>query len=368
MATAPSRIRYEIISATVGDLIDQYKSGELAIPPHQRQALSWPPRNKEWFIASVQEGIPTNGILQRVWDGKTYLEDGLQRLSTLDEYFNDSFTPSERGPDGKVRGPGKKFSELPDATKNLMKNYVLAVTRYRNATAVQAIRTFSGAQNGIPLSVGNRMWALKFYPSPLVDYAYRTLLTPGSGLYERSSALWGPHATMDKKYTTLVNAVTLVSGLVFGRMTQKWAEIEEERLLYKELDGTEAAITRNIEWVLSIHEEVNRRCGQPAKKEMTAVWKVSNINAYIAWSLFRFPADRQRLFAGWTDWLARLRVNPDLLKGELHLDVTGARSWNDERWRAGYMRVFEPAEAARLWGAVPRPLVDDEEDDEDSDV
>jgi hypothetical protein len=349
MANPPSRIRYEVISATVADLIDQITAEELVVPEHQRKPLLWTLASRQGFVKSVQDGIPTTGILQRIHDGKTWLEDGLQRLSTLKSYFVDGFVDEE----------DRKFSELTDTQKNQMRHYVLAVTRYRNATPQQAIRVFDNAQNGMPLSIGQRMHSLRGYPSPLIDYTYRTLLTPDSGLYNRTIPIWGARK-MDPKCNTLVNATTLVSGLIFGVMTKKWLEIQHEEILYNDI-GSEATITERLEFLLSIYEEVNRRSGPATKSILGKQWNVGNFNAYIAWSIFTYPGERQHLYDGWVNWLVRFRHNQYILDTELKADVGAARSWNDERWRAGYMRVFDPAHA-------PVPVVMDagDEDEDDS--
>ena len=348
MANPPSRIRYEIHSATVVDLIDQITAEELLVPEHQRKPLLWTLASRQGFVKSVQDGIPTTGILQRIHDGKTWLEDGLQRLSTLKSYFVDGFVDEE----------DRKFSELTEAQKNQMRHYVLAVTRYRNATPQQAIRVFDNAQNGMPLSIGQRMHSLRGYPSPLIDYTYRTLLTPDSGLYNRTIPIWGARR-MDPKCNTLVNATTLVSGLVFGIMTKKWLEIQHEEILYNDI-GSEATITERLEFLLSIYEEVNRRSGPATKSILGKQWNVGNFNAYIAWSIFTYPGERQRLYDGWVNWLVRFRHNQYILDTELKAGVGAARSWNDDRWSKGYNRAFNPAAA----GPVPEHYGDDDDDDD----
>ena len=347
-----SRIRYEIISATSAELLGDMDNNRLSIPAHQRQPLLWTLKAQQGFVKSVQEGIPTTGILQREWDGSLWLEDGLQRLSTLRRYLADGFPDDE----------DRLYSTLPDTLKNHMTNYKFAVTRYRNATPQQAIRVFDNAQNGMPLSIGQRMHSLKEYPSPLVDYAYRNLLTAGAPLHDRAIAVWGNRSAMDKKCNTLVNAVTLVSGIVFNIMTKKWLEIQSEGILYNDIGDT-AAITDKLNWLLSIYEQVNTQSGPASKAILNKQWNVGNINAYIIWSLNTYPTERQRLFDGWVNWLVRWRRNSILMDTELKADVSSARSWNETRWRRGYDRVFNPAAAAAA--AVVYAEVSDDDDYED---
>jgi hypothetical protein len=167
---------------------------------------------------------------------------------------------------------------------------------------------------------------------------------------------------MDKKCGVLVNAVTIVSGLVFNLMTKKWPEIQEEQILYKDI-GDEAVITEKLEFLLSIYEEVARRVGPTTKNLMNAQWKVGNFTAYIIYSLNTYPAERERLKEGWVNWLAKYRRTTFILGTELHADVGAARSWNETRWRKGYMRVFDPTnpDLHRL----PASVANDDDDDDD---
>jgi hypothetical protein len=328
---AALRIRQEILSVNVGDLIEQKCNGELSVPAHQR-AFIWTLSKQIAFVKSVQEGSPTSGIIQRVANGQTWLEDGLQRITTLERYFTDAF------PDHN----GKLFSTLSNEEKNHMSNYTIGVIRYRNATQEQAIRAFDTYQNGSPLSVGQRMYALKDYPSPLVSYAYNKLLVPGTGYHDRAAAVWGNRCRMDKKCGLLTNAVTIISGLAFNSlMTKKWEEIQREEILYREIGDVEV-IESKLDTLLKIYEEVGRRAGPTTKTMMNQQWKVGNIIAYIIYSLNRYPDEHERLKDGWIDWLIRYRRNTLLLQTELHKDVGAARSWNEMRWRKGYMRVFDP--------------------------
>jgi hypothetical protein len=205
------------------------------------------------------------------------------------------------------------------------------------------------------------MHSLKEYPSPLVDYAYRNLLTAGAPLHDRAIAVWGNRSGMDKKCRLLVNAATLVSGIVFNIMTMKWLEIQSEGILYNDIGDT-AVITEKLNWLLSIYEQVNTQSGPASKTILNKQWNVGNINAYIIWSLNTYPTERQRLFDGWVNWIVRWRRNSILMETELKADVSAARSWNETNWRKGYDRVFNPTAAAAA--AV---VYDDSEDDDDDD-
>jgi hypothetical protein len=59
---------------------------------------------------------------------------------------------------------------------------------------------------------------------------------------------------------------------------------------------------------------------------------------------------------GWVDFIGRARVDRELIKNVLHADVARSRAWNVDRWRCGYLRVFEPHALA-----PPLPREDDEE-------
>jgi len=354
--SSTERVTYEVLTKRANNLIRELANDQLTVPAHQRKPLLWTDKAKQKFVKSVQENIPTTGLLQREYNGKTYLEDGLQRLSTLRSYFNDEFCDEN----------GLKFSELSEDLKEQMKNYEFAVIRYKNASPDTAIRIFDNAQNGMPLSVGQRMHSLRDYPSPLVDLAYRILLTPESELYERAIPIWGKRDIMDPKCNTLVNAVVLLSGLHFGHITKKWLEIQHLGILYEEIDAeAEESIKEKLRFLLSIYEEVNNRAGRLASKtQLNSTWNIGNTLGYIAWSIYKFPEDREQLRTGWVNWLLRYRKNSMLIDSELKADLSAARSWNEKRWSLGYTRVFHPE---RFTTAVQQPALESDEEDYDDD-
>ena len=348
---------------------------QITIPPHQRE-FCWSPPTQYAFIETVEHGEPVNEILLRKHDdGKITLEDGRQRLTTLQKFLSGETKDSKKG---------RRLTDLPADLKKNVDDCVFSICCYAGATDQEAIRIFDRRQNGVALSVGQRMHSLEKYPSPIVACARRLLLTAGEGLCERAKKVWGYTPPPDKRCNTLVGAVVLVSGIVFRRMTENWSEIDKYQLLYQPLGMSDAAISEALGWVISIYEEVDRRYNIGGKDILKIQWSMSNFNPYIIWSYNKYPADRERLFKGWVAFLVAYRHEPRHLRCQLLADVTGegpnpnmriktARKMDDARWEAGYNRVFNadgtviiaefPALAAE--GAVI--YHEDDEEDEESD-
>ena len=330
-----SRIRFEHLSIPAYELVEMLRDSRLSIPTHQRE-FSWDDKKQQLFLATVQEGMPTASILLRVVRGSEIpsLEDGRQRLTTLMNYMQ---------PDGTQRDLlARTFSELPRDLQRQMENYPFCITRYRNATDEQAVEIFMRAQFGLPLTTGQLMYALKAI-SPLVQYANNTLLTSGSGLHDRAALVWGSRNTgADKKRTTFQTAVIYAMSAVFGQTTRKWGEIDEAGFLRLDISALTAGATDRLTKLIQIYEQTEERHPTRGKTILNRQWSLSNFSPYILWSLYRFPDEHERLIARWVEWLADYREDDSILGTELQRDKTSARTWNDQRWRFGYLRVFEP--------------------------
>ena len=154
----------------------------------------------------------------------------------------------------------------------------------------------------------------------------------------------------------------LIITLAFGETTRKWDDLtekEDKKYLYKSLprEMTDGVLIEKLNWLISIYEEVERRHHATGKSVLNKQWDMGTFNAYILWSLNHFPAERERLFAGWVEFLVKYRQDKRLLKTVLQADATAARSWTDARWEAGYKRVFTP-------DAPIAPLAEDDDDEE----
>jgi hypothetical protein len=355
-----SRVRYELLSFPAFDLVEMLRDKRLSIPLHQREFL-WDSKKQQLFLSTVQEGMPTANIWLRLVRGSDIpsLEDGRQRLTTLMNYMQPESTLKDLS--------GRLFSELSRELQRQMENYAFSVTRYSNATEDQAIEIFMRAQFGLPLTTAQLAYALKSV-SPLAQYVTDTLLTSGTGLHDRAALVWGVRNTYaDKKRKIFFDIVVYGMLAVFGAATRKWGEIEDARFMTRDISALTAAATDRLTKLIRIYELTNVRCplhGKASKAIQNRQWNLSNFSPAILWSLYNFPENHERLMAGWVDWLVSYREDETILKTQLHRDKTGARSWNDERWRFCYLRVFDPD--SPLLPATVGPAADDDDDDDES--
>lgn len=352
---AASRIRIELTFNNLHDLTTDLNTESLAIPEHQRE-YCWTNLKAQKFIGSILEGLPTPSILIREERGMApMLEDGRQRLTTMQKFFNDEIMTED----------GRKFSQLSDLQKVQVRSYKISIVKYYNATTEQSIEIFDRFQNGVPLTIGERYYSLSAI-SPLVRYTRDTLLTSGRGLHDMFIPIWGSRCGRDPRRHYLKNAVAMIAGLAFGSgcITQKWEEVQNLRLLSRTFD--EAAVTNNLRLIHQIYSEVQRRSPMQGRKILNDQWSVGKITGYIIYSLLKYPAEPQRLIQGWANFLVSAREDPSRLQTILHADDTAARFFSEHRWMMGYLRVFDPEEAQRQAVAETSSYDQEEEEDDDS--
>jgi hypothetical protein len=83
-----SDIRTDKLDMTFGEFASMYERGELIVTPAYQRLFRWKDGQKGRFIESVLLGIPTPAIfVAETEDGLWELVDGLQRLSTILEFF-----------------------------------------------------------------------------------------------------------------------------------------------------------------------------------------------------------------------------------------------------------------------------------------
>jgi hypothetical protein len=368
---APSRIEYNTNEKSLRELVEKLKNERLRLPPHQRE-FCWPLLKSQRFVSTVMTGLPTTAILmsrERNSDIRS-LEDGCQRLGTMRRFLDDEFLTDSAADDIPAEQRGKKYSELPIAVQRQIDNYQFCVITYENATIEQAVEIFDRFNNGVALSPGERYHSLE-HISPIVKFTVEQLLTPGQGLHDEMAPVWGSRAGEDHRYGKLKNAVAIMMGLAFGSgaITHKWEEIRREGWIKYELsDAKKAEMIANLRRIRDIYAEVNRQVPNGTKKIKGLQWNVGQILGYIIHSLDRFPGDYARLSRGWVAFLVRSRRDLTIINSELKVDAGKARSYNQDRWEMGYLRVFDPEEAARRARTVENDDDDYEDDDTEDNV
>jgi hypothetical protein len=336
---------YEVTTWKLRILLDRLKTERIRVPHYQRTFV-WSKRRQQLLIdkTKMRRALPGSILLRKHADGSWTLEDGLQRTTTHHRFVENVTTGSD----------GQFFNTMTDVEQERYLTTDMIVEVYENATDAEAIDIFINRQGGQPLTTVDRLHAMLSL-SPLIAFAKEVLLTRGVGLNERGARVWGSRVYTDDKRGTIVDAVALVAGLAFGpdRITKTWSDIQVNGMLSDQFDRT--AVTALLTKIIEIYERVQAIQPVPANK-LASQWTMTNFNGYIAYSLHEYPDEHQRIADGWVRFICRTRTERDLMKNVLHADVTAARSWNVDRWKNGYLRVFEPAALAP---ALPR--ADDEE-------
>lgn len=357
-----SRVRYNYTTEPLSSIVQQFDNGDLEIPDHQRE-YCWTNPMPERFIETIMRGYPCPAIItcKGRTDLKPTLEDGRQRINTASNFKNNLFTYA-----------GKFFKDLSEREQDWFDNYSMMTINYTNATPDDKIQIFDWFQNGKPLSTGERYHAHS--STFLVKYVKDTLFTPGMGLHDRAIPIWGPRNVNDKRRKWLQSAVALVVGLAhgMGHMTKKYEYMicDSHRFLTKEFDT--AGVTKDLERILEIFETADQHIR--VNKWQNTHWDAGNFVGYIAYSLshkarinhptdeptkfddgfhkpnsiVRYAGEWERLKTGWVNYICRVRRESAsstlklTLSSVLHRDLSSARSWSLNRWKYGYLRLFEP--------------------------
>lgn len=141
-----SDMRSDKLDMTFGEFASMFERGELIVAPDYQRLFRWTPTQKSRFIESILLGIPTPAIFVAETDtGVWELVDGLQRLSTVLEFFgnlkngdNTAIPPSKLvGYDGAVLPgmEGKSFDALSLRTRLSLR---------RAACRVEVVKVGSG--------------------------------------------------------------------------------------------------------------------------------------------------------------------------------------------------------------------------------
>ena len=330
---------------------------------------SWKLARQQQFVKTLQKGLPCPNVVLRERQGAPpTLEDGQQRLTTAARYMNDKF----------ANLAGKKFSELSLEEQFDIKRYPMPVLTYTNVSELDVRKIFDNFQNGVPLTVGERLHSLSGC-SPLVQLTEELLLKPGAGFYDDFVPIWGHIKSDASRYKTLANAVALVAGLCFGTMyiSKKWGDLADpqgeglapdaEGIIYRDISElAKRGVRDNLARILKIYRDVQAGEAITTKSDINWQWDLGNITGYIAYGLKKYPnADAQ--MARWTEYLVERRkakavhggkISAALkAKEQLHDGIDAARSWKVERWELGYQRVFDSEKAKKLAAGLP---VDDD--------
>jgi hypothetical protein len=331
------QVSYNITEYAIAVLISWFISNRLKIAKHQRQSKVWPILYKQRFIDSIKKEHPCPLILiYEDESGQKWLEDGLQRISTINSFMNDEFSEEETK---------TKYSEWNDDVKDLFKKHKLPVLLYSNANQMTRVMIFDRFQNGSPLREGERLNSLGY--TVLVSTTRNLLLADknedGSIVYgryyNRLCNVLGElkYGNDDNRYTQLLDMTALMNGMAHGFVDKPGISKK-----YKDLRATifdvidENKVCEIIEKLLTILE--NARCIEPIqdKKTLSMLRNPGNFLAPIVYSLVMNPKDKwNEVSTKWTNIIINFSRDSKVLTDEttgLLKDVSSARSWNNNRW------------------------------------
>lgn len=418
---SPTRITTSHATAPLVSLITDLDENRIQIPPHQRE-YCWSPLKQIQFILSILLGYPVPSILMSKsrTDLNPTLEDGRQRLTTASRFRQGLFKVGSRNP----ADPPRAYSELSAEERIYFDTYQIPTVTYMNATTEDRIQIFDWAQNGAPLTVGERYHAHSH--TPLVQLVKALIMTPGSGLHDRAAKVWGERGdhpdseSKDKRRNWLRNAVALVLGLVYGpaNITKRYEYVIAKSFLTKDIStAVQSAVKKDLERILEIYEAVDAACGVSGKTIQNQNFDVGNFTGYMLYtlsyaarvahndtqtgltaearvafddgsseapykpnSLGSRPSEEWLAIKNtWTNYLIRVRRDPrtsltsKLLYGKkddqgrvvleaLHANTGAARTWCLGRWENGYNQLFNPAACA----ATVASAAEDESDESET--
>lgn len=127
------QVDYDTWDYPIKYLVDGFGSDLFVIPTYQRKQRLWPQHDKERFIESLILGYPIPLIfLSDTEDGQLEIVDGLQRITTLNDFINDELTLKKM--DKLTSLKNFKFTNLPVSEQRRLKAKSLRVIVLRKST------------------------------------------------------------------------------------------------------------------------------------------------------------------------------------------------------------------------------------------
>ena len=342
-------VDFTISERSIRWLASALRLRNLRVAKHQRHAGVWKLENMQKLIDSLKKGHPCPLILiYQDDDGVHWLEDGLQRLTTIQKFIGDEF--------GELL-TGRKFSEWSEVDRQLFEHKKLPVLSYSNANPQTRVVIFDRFQNGSPLKPGERLNSLgdtilvtktrqllyvdKDEEGNEIEGEYLSRLEDVLGHIRRENE--------DKRYSQLLDLVAVFHGIAHGfvgkGISKKYNDLRDSL----HLAINEQTVRQVIEAMLYIFEEARRRYPTDDKVKLGVYRNPGNFIGPIVYSLKQFPDDWDRLRVGWIDVIERFArtATKDAMKDFLYdpevgllRGVSKARSWNNTRWQVIYENAF----------------------------
>ncbi len=131
-------IDIEEVQYSVFEYLRQLGKGRIIINPDYQRHFVWKPVQQSKFIESVILNFPLPPIyLNQNKENKYIVIDGLQRTTTLNEFFEDKF--ALKGLEALPNYNGKKFSDLSEALQSKLENKKLTIFSLKPSTPMVVI-------------------------------------------------------------------------------------------------------------------------------------------------------------------------------------------------------------------------------------
>ena len=346
---------YSNIEKSIEELLELRKDRALRVPKHQR-GYCWDEDRKCQFIDTIRRGLPIPCVCLYEDERRVlWIEDGQQRLTTIQKFFDNEFAVAGAGTD-----PGGYYKNLSEVDQRDFLRYKVPVLMFKRATDQERIEIFDRFQNGLALSAGERYNSLRDL-SQTVMFACDQLLTEGEGVHDRAIPIWGDRQIDEaddddeareldgsKRFIVLKQSVALAAGLLWGPEYISEAYDVIRKVLYRAVtDEQRARANAILGKILSIYEQADAAVPAaevvPKKRQLQGTqWKVGNFTGYILCSLWvsekpAWPA----IAARWVQFLAEYRREPTVLKERLIQNSRAiSRAFNKDRWICGCYEIL----------------------------
>lgn len=274
------------ISWTAKQLGAMVKSGKINFDHIVQRSYVWERSRKSGLIESMIIGYPVPPIFaKRIDDGTGkrggniyYIMDGKQRLSTVKEYLNDEFALTNISPisykdietdeEKTVDISEKKFSELPEAVQDILKDTTFSVTYFDNLTDEEERELFKRLNAGKPLSAKSKMLASCRDIKGLMDIGKHEVFT--EMLSEKAQSNKNQVSIVAKTYMMAFKDVVM-GEVAFDNKTFS-AQMEEMSIS----EAERSVLIQIYNKIHEVHEElIDRKEKKVAKKLYTETHLVS---------------------------------------------------------------------------------------------
>ncbi len=130
------------VTMTVAEIVEMFRNETFFV--RHEQDFIWSSKKSKLFINSLMKGIPTSRIrmCREVGSDRFYLEDGYQRLVTIEKFLENGLRTSSTSEEIPPEYRNKLYSELPLAVQHQIKDYSFYVFKHEDLTLQERFNIF----------------------------------------------------------------------------------------------------------------------------------------------------------------------------------------------------------------------------------